>query len=242
MQVSQLLDHMIPSNVRIDLQTSSFSTEAYPKAEREPWFDVPYVTKPIPTAVLEQWASQAPGSDLALPPKNSFIPTDFTLRCDDTATASTSKPTADLQAASANGSKRQPSKQQSSALAGQKHAHNGTLTNGSPRRQAVTDQGASDAATHASPPDLLCNDAGLRVWHKLDHHFQTPKAAAYFSLTSTAMYESPRAAAVTHLLVKVLEDTLCETAYLADVAGLSYDVSLPSLLMSMCVCVLQLMM
>ena len=39
------------------------------------------------------------------------------------------------------------------------------------------------------------------------------------------MYDSPRAAAATHLLVKVLEDTLCETAYLADVAGLSYDVS-----------------
>ena len=43
---------------------------------------------------------------------------------------------------------------------------------------------------------------------------------------SSAMYKSPAAAAITHLLLKLLEDALCETAYLADVAGLSYDVSL----------------
>ena len=220
---------MTPANVRVDLQTSNFSTDTYPKTEREPWFGVPYVTKPIPATLLDQWASQAPGTDLSLPPKNNFIPTDFTLRCDETASASTSKPDATTDAASSKASKRQTTKQSpSSALAGQKHSHNGTLTNGAASQQPAAGSSASDAATHATPPELLCNDAGLRVWHKLDDHFETPKAAAYFCLTSAAMYESPKAAAVTHLLVKVLEDTLCETAYLADVAGLSYDVGLLS--------------
>lgn len=221
MQVSELLEHMTPSNVRLDLQTSNFSTEIYPKTQREPWFDVPHITKPIPEPLLEQWASQSPGSDLALPPKNNFIPTDFTLRCDETATASSSQP-----ASNKSSTTRQTSKQAShNGLAGQKHSHNGSLTNGSSAQQTAVDSTASDAPTHATPPDLLCNEAGLRAWHKLDCQFQTPKAAAYFCLTSAAMYKSPEAAAVTHLLVKVLEDTLCETAYLADVAGLSYDVS-----------------
>jgi hypothetical protein len=51
-----------------------------------------------------------------------------------------------------------------------------------------------------------------------------PKAVAYFAITSKAAYESPRAAAATHLVLKLAEDALCETAYLADVAGLTYDV------------------
>ena len=51
-----------------------------------------------------------------------------------------------------------------------------------------------------------------------------PKAVAYLCITSKAAYESPRAAAMTHLVLRLAEDALCETAYLADVAGLSYDV------------------
>lgn len=43
-------------------------------------------------------------------------------------------------------------------------------------------------------------------------------------MTSRAAYESARAAAATHLALRLAEDALCETAYLADVAGLSYDV------------------
>ena len=72
---------------------------------------------------------------------------------------------------------------------------------------------------------MICNEPGLRLWHKVDRQLETPKAAAYFCISSAAMYESPAAAATTHLLLKLLEDALCETAYLADVAGLSYDVS-----------------
>ncbi len=43
-------------------------------------------------------------------------------------------------------------------------------------------------------------------------------------LSSPVAYESPAAAACTDLLVKIWADALCETAYLADVAGLQYEV------------------
>lgn len=75
------------------------------------------------------------------------------------------------------------------------------------------------------PPLLIADAPGLQVWHKVDTTFETPKAVAYLAITSTAAYASARAAAATHLTLKLLEDALCETAYLADVAGLAYDVS-----------------
>ena len=76
----------------------------------------------------------------------------------------------------------------------------------------------------AEPPSLIADAPGLQVWHKLDSSFGLPKAVAYVNVTSKAAYESARAAAATHLTLKLLEDVLCETTYLADVAGLSYDV------------------
>ncbi|KAL0048825.1 hypothetical protein WJX82_000128 [Trebouxia sp. C0006] len=117
--VNQLLDQMTPSNVRVDVQTSSFSNIPDGPVQQEPWFGMPYISRPIPEKILAQWGSASVPAELQLPPHNNFIPTDFSLRSDDTATASTS--------------------------------------------------------------------------------------------------------ATTHLLLKLLEDALCETAYLADVAGLSYD-------------------
>jgi hypothetical protein len=63
-----------------------------------------------------------------------------------------------------------------------------------------------------------------RLWHKMDAQFRLPRAAAYFRLCSHALYHSPRAAALSHLTVKLLEDALCEAAYLADVAGLHYNI------------------
>ena len=214
-----LLAQMTPSNVRVDVQTSSFSSMAGADTQQEPWFGVPYVSSPISPALLTQWGSTPPSPELQLPPKNDFIPTDFSLRSDDTATASTSKSSEPAASMRTTRSQQQQHQGNKVAQVGQKHAHNGS---------AVSNGHADEAPEHSSfptPPEMIYDEPGLRLWHKLDRQFQTPKAAAYFSLTSAAMYESPAAAAATHLLMKLLEDALCETAYLADVAGLSYDVS-----------------
>ena len=52
------------------------------------------------------------------------------------------------------------------------------------------------------------------------------QAAAYFALAAPALRLSAQQAAATHLLLKLLEDVLCEDAYLADLASLSYQVLL----------------
>ena len=212
---------MTPSNVRVDVQTSSFSSMTGADTQQEPWFGMPYVSSHIAPALLTQWGSTPPAPELQLPPKNDFIPTDFSLRSDGTATASTSRSSEPTTSVRTSRSQQQQQQQQGNKVAqvGEKHSHNGS---------AVSNGHADESPENRSfptPPEMICDEPGLRLWHKLDRQFQTPKAAAYFCLTSAAMYESPAAAAATHLLMKLLEDALCETAYLADVAGLSYDVS-----------------
>ena len=80
---------------------------------------------------------------------------------------------------------------------------------------------------HGPSPRGLLDKPGLRLWHRLDDAFKTPRAAAYFQLATPASYASPRAAAATHLALRLLQDALCETTYMADVAGLQYDVCCP---------------
>jgi len=53
----------------------------------EPWFELPYVAAAIPQSTLDAWdgigATYSP--ELALPPRNDFIPTDFSLRSQEAA-------------------------------------------------------------------------------------------------------------------------------------------------------------
>lgn len=71
----------------------------------------------------------------------------------------------------------------------------------------------------------MLQQEGLRLWHKLDRGFRTPRAFAAFQVASAAMYDSPKAAAALSLALKLLQDALNETTYMADLAGLHYDVS-----------------
>ncbi|KAL6745941.1 Metalloenzyme, LuxS/M16 peptidase-like protein, partial [Haematococcus lacustris] len=66
---------------------------------------------------------------------------------------------------------------------------------------------------------------GLRVWHKLDRSFLTPRASACFRLQSPGWSSSPAACALTQLALRLVEDSLNEDAYQADVAGLHYSTS-----------------
>ena len=85
--------------------------------------------------------------------------------------------------------------------------------------------GADDEITFPSPPALLLDVPGLRVWHKgVDNAFLLPRTNTYFKAVSPLVYADPRCAALTQLTTKVLEDALCETTYLADVAGLHYNI------------------
>lgn len=61
----------------------------------------------------------------------------------------------------------------------------------------------------------------FRLWSKTDSTFRLPRTTAHFRLSSPALYDTPASAARAHLLLKLLEDRLCETSYLAEVAGLN---------------------
>lgn len=51
------------------------------QASEEPWFEIPYVAAPIPAELLEAWGSAGGSSgELALPQRNEYIATDFSLR------------------------------------------------------------------------------------------------------------------------------------------------------------------
>ncbi|CAL8470131.1 g9673 [Coccomyxa elongata] len=214
--VTDLLERMTPASARFDLQTSAFTdilekqnVVSQPGASSgiEPWFELPYVSVPLSPELVKSWEepSEAMIQGLSLPPPNHYIPTDFSLRSS----------TADAN--------------ESSSQAAQIKEAAATLLKGISMENQQAATGASSSNGHvaieplAAPPLLIADAPGLQVWHKLDSSFGLPKAVAYVNITSKAAYESARAAAATHLTLKLLEDMLCETTYLADVAGLSYD-------------------
>jgi nardilysin len=210
--VNSLLSEMTPEKARIDLQVAEYNDcvqglkdiivtmggEKKKKVEevavveekQEEWFNFPYAVANVPEKLIEQWKTVTPGNDLCLPPKNNYLPTDFSLK------SIIKSPTTAI-AIDMNGDHME-------------------------QNQAAT-------TVFPSPPNLLIDTPGLRVFHKLDTTFKQPKVAAFFRLSfpeSSPFYNSPRSAALTHLAVKLLEDGLCETAYLADVAGLRYSIHL----------------
>jgi insulysin len=79
-----------------------------------------------------------------------------------------------------------------------------------------------------TPPALLIDAASMRLWHKLDRTFCLPKARLNMQLATRVAYATPRAAALTYLLVQVVEDQLTEFAYDADLAGVEFRLENPA--------------
>lgn len=55
------------------------------------------------------------------------------------------------------------------------------------------------------PPALIADEGGLRLWAKTDAAFAVPRTVACLLLACPAGHSSPRAAALTHLVAKLLE-------------------------------------
>jgi len=63
------------------------------------------------------------------------------------------------------------------------------------------------------------------TYHLMDDKFRLPKLATFFRFTrGETGGASPREVALIHLIIKLMEDILCEEAYLADTAGLHYSI------------------
>ena len=123
---------------------------------------------------------------------------------------------------------------------GRKHVKNLATVTVLRIEQSVCLQGDNGHAPYGSheaalqpledPPSLIADAPGLQIWHKLDRTFKRPIAVAYLCITPRFAYDSAKTAALMHLVLKLLQDDIIETAYLADVAGLQFDVSSSSLL------------
>lgn len=96
------------------------------------------------------WADAKPSADIALPQRNDYLPTDFTLRCDQQAAQQApagAEQQADGGAAAPNG------KQQAAADGGQQQA------NGDGAGAA-----AAESSAFPSPPTLLLDEPGGLMW------------------------------------------------------------------------------
>lgn len=62
------------------------------------------------------------------------------------------------------------------------------------------------------------------VYHLMEGTFRVPKISSFFRFMHGIADSSPRHIALTHIMIKLLEDILCEEAYLADMAGLHYSI------------------
>jgi nardilysin len=227
--VAAVLAALTPRNCRLDLQSSAFALapagdddaavaaaqqaqqallaapvdgEPGAGAHRESWFDVPYGRAPLPAALLEQWERAAPAEDLRLPPRNAYLATDFALRARDGRIVP-----------DGGGAPKAPPP-----------AHDDDdaypLVDGGPLRAPA-------------PPAPLPSPTGgrVRAWHKLDGaggRFGAPRGAAFWAVTVSDVAPAcggPCGEALTHLALKLAEDALAETSYLADVAGLRCHVT-----------------
>jgi insulysin len=74
-------------------------------------------------------------------------------------------------------------------------------------------------------PRLILQEAGLSVWHKQDRKFLFPKADLRFVIVTPTAYDSPRHAVAALLYMHLLNDSLNEYAYLADIAGLKFKLA-----------------
>lgn len=73
-------------------------------------------------------------------------------------------------------------------------------------------------------PRLIRNDDSMRIWYKKDDRFWVPKANLHITLRNPMVTLSPRTSVITQLYTQLVEDSLEEYSYAAEIAGLNYQV------------------
>lgn len=89
----------------------------------------------------------------------------------------------------------------------------------------ATDFRLRPCAAELKVPQELLQEASLRMWYKSDHIFLKPKVFFYSTLSTPWAYASPAAAVLTDLYTHLLEDSLAEYAYDAEIAGLRHSLT-----------------
>ncbi|KAJ1801195.1 metalloprotease [Coemansia sp. RSA 2399] len=79
-------------------------------------------------------------------------------------------------------------------------------------------------AEPAKSPTLLKLKQGLELWHKQDDRFFLPRGDLRILIETPRAYESPLNSILSQLFVMIFKDSMAETTYDAQVAGLWFDV------------------
>ncbi|KAH7042656.1 a-pheromone processing metallopeptidase Ste23 [Macrophomina phaseolina] len=74
-------------------------------------------------------------------------------------------------------------------------------------------------------PKLIRNDGKVRLWYKKDDRFWVPKANVHVTLRTPLLTSTPQAAVMASLYKDLVEDSLVEYSYDAELAGIAYRVS-----------------
>lgn len=82
-----------------------------------------------------------------------------------------------------------------------------------------------DVKTPAIVPTLIRNDENVRTWFKKDDQFWVPKANVDLCLRSPLVNVTPLYGIMSALYKELVEDSLAEYGYDAELAGLDYDIS-----------------
>ncbi|KAL1720055.1 Metalloenzyme, LuxS/M16 peptidase-like protein [Schizophyllum commune] len=80
-------------------------------------------------------------------------------------------------------------------------------------------------AEPAKRPFLIRQSKLSELWHKKDDQFWVPKAQVIIDIRSPASNASPATAVATRLFADLVNDSLSEFSYDADLAGLSYNLT-----------------
>eukprot|EP00168_Porphyra_purpurea_P016294 TRINITY_DN5225_c0_g1_i8.p1 TRINITY_DN5225_c0_g1~~TRINITY_DN5225_c0_g1_i8.p1 ORF type:complete len:1237 (+),score=430.03 TRINITY_DN5225_c0_g1_i8:245-3712(+) len=201
------------------------------------WYGTPYRAEAIEADVLARWAAAKPLPSLVIPAPNVFIPTDFALVADalpvaqeEAAVAAAQAKDAAMRGVVVKGGATQPPTVPSNAgsngaaVAATEDAGTcAATTTAQCDVPAAGEVGAEDDAAPAMPrPQVIRDDASVRLHYKLDRTFLRPTVDVHINLISPVAYASPRAAVLANLASMLLEDALNEYAYVADIAGLHY--------------------
>lgn len=86
-----------------------------------------------------------------------------------------------------------------------------------------------EVATPSQAPKLIRNTEGFRTWFKKDDQFWVPRANVFITIRTPAINVTPFASVSAHMHRELVEDSLTEYAYDADLAGLDYSISSSSI-------------
>ncbi|KAG5176774.1 Metalloenzyme, LuxS/M16 peptidase-like protein [Tribonema minus] len=218
---------------------------------REKWYGTVHKAVREEEGVLERWAAARAGAGLGkglrLPAPSTFVPTDFALRADAEPAPTPDEvhfalradaehaPTPDEggDAGTGGGHKRKPGWHRATCATATLRADHVVLTPDEIEAQLPADIPASalaitpkDQWIRLLPPDLVSDEEGIRVWHKLDRTFRVPKAVFVARICTTTPYSSPAAATLCRLFTALLRQDLNVYAYDATLADLVWSLEM----------------